>query len=961
MSHTVRIFFLFCLIIFLQQVITAETITVTAADFDEQIKQVEHIIPEPITVAQCTYESDIFLEQQEFDYLTDLPVGKSITNSDLYYALYYLNKKSIFESIEVNYTNNNDQSINLHFILHGHAQFAKLIIKGLVVGKDAYHHYYLIQPGELFDEAKHNDSCRAIEQAFVEQGYLDGTVRSLIKHDLKTKSVTVTLYLDMQDRYTIGTAALKIIAYPHNYNLESLSDQLRCQFLDSLSGAWYSKEHITHETRAMHAYLSRKGFLQPTIELQEKINRTTKKVDITFTVQLQHKKSFTFCGNHFFPRRKLRDIILEFGNTACLLPVPLLAEEIEKTYHDHGFLHATVVGQEHNDHMTFTIEEGQRAFIKHVEFIGMNYGNQFRAHQHFARLVTNHFFDAHHLKKSIDALINEYVQHGFWHTTVIKQELLPIENTIDYTLCITIDEQQQTYVGTVSVPHFPFLETELRPPTINNQPFDLELIEQQKNMLSGYFAKHGYERINLKPTYAQEGQYLNVTWHIDTSLSQKTFGKTVIHGCTPLRFSYLMRELTYDQGQPWRTSNVRQSLLNLRALHGFEHLSLSPDPTPLANDQQPIILKLYKDDPFELRARGGFALRQLSKYFAFSGITYTAGGTFLYKNPLHFGDELKLNIDMSRSARVAQLQYHIPWLFKWPVRTVFQGYSNKYVQPGIVNELKHLYDVTQQGFLIGTRRIWPHVQQGCTIGIEWMKTVINTENPQEISDVQVAKAIFFEPRLLDHNIAYVMVEPTILIDYLDNELNPHAGSLSLFSIKGMFPVSTIGVKAYLLKIMAEQSLFIPVRSFVIALRARVGHIFHEKFSTIMPTERFYLGGAHSIRSYETDAVPPLGKIIDSMGREILVPQGGKSMFSLNIEARFTIYKQFGAVLFQDFGALSTNTLFSITNKDIVAGTGFGLRYQTPLGPARLDVGFKWHVPDPLLLPYAWFVSIGHAF
>jgi outer membrane protein assembly factor BamA len=951
---------LFSLFTLIHQNSSAESITVTAVDFDEQIKQLECVIPEPITVAQCTYESDIFLEQQEFDYLTDLSVGKIITNTDLYYALYYLNKKSIFESIEVHSIHDTEDSINLHFILHGHAQFAKLIIKGLVVGKEAYHHYYLIQPGELFDEAKHNDSCRAIEDVFVQQGYLDGTVRSLIKHDLQTKSVTVTLYLDRHDRYTIGTATLKISACPNNYNLESLSEQLRYQFLNSLSGAWYSKEHINHETRAMHTYLSRKGFLQPTIELQEKINRATKKVDIIFTIQLQHKKSFIFCGNSFFSRKQLRDIILEFGNTACLLPVPLLAEEIEKTYHDHGFLQATVVGHEYNDQMTFTIEEGQRAFIKNVEFNGVNYGNTFKAPHHFSRLVTNRFFDAQHLKKSIDALINEYVQHGFWHAAVTKQELLPIDDTTDYRLSITVDEHQQIYVGTVSVIHFPLLETELSPIS-KNQPFELELIEQQKNILSSYFTKHGYERISLKPTYAQEGQYLNVTWHVDTSLSQKTFGKTVIHGCTPLRFSYLMRELTYQQGQPWRTSNVKQSLLNLRALHGFEHLSLSPDPTLLLNDQQPVILKLYKDDPFELRARGGFALRQLSKYFAFSGITYTAGGTFLYKNPLHFGDELKLNIDMSRSARVAQLQYHIPWFFKWPVRTVFQGYSNKYVQPGIVNELKHLYDVTQQGFLIGTRRIWPHVQQGCTIGIEWMKTVIKTENPHEISDVQVAKAIFFEPRLLDHNIAYVMVEPTILIDYLDNELNPHAGSLSLFSIKGMFPVSTIGIKAYLLKIMAEQSLFIPVRSCVIALRARIGHIFHEKFSTIMPIERFYLGGAHSIRSYETDAVPPLGKIIDRMGREILVPQGGKSMFSLNIEARFSIYKEFGAVIFQDFGALSTNTLLSITNKDIVAGTGFGLRYQTPLGPARLDVGFKWHVPDPLLLPYAWFVSIGHAF
>lgn len=937
-------------------------IVITASEFDEQVKQIETCFDQSYTIGQCTYESDIFLEQAEFDYLVDLPAGKIVSAADIKQAFFYLNKKGIFETIELE-INQHEQTheLILHFILHGQAQFAKLIIKGLLVGKDAYQNYYFMQPGELFDEAKHNDSCRAIEQAFAQQGYLDGHVHSIIKHDLKTKAVTVTLYLNRQDRYTIGTAALKLIAPNEHYQVESLSDQLRCRFLDTLSGSWYDKEQITHETRALHHYLTRKGFLQPTIELQEQINHTTKKVDILFTIQLQHRKAFTFCGNQFFSRKQLRDVILEFGTSAGLLPIPLLAEEIEKAYHDKGFWHVSIDAQEHNDQALFAIKEGKRATISHVEFRGIHFGDPQQLEQeHFGRLLKNNYFDAHNLKKSLDSLLDYYVKQGFWAARISKQELMPGEDETHYTLIVTIDEQEQTYLGHITVSHYPALAEQLIPMG-SGKPFNLVFIQKQQEWLNNYFKQQGYDNINLKPEYNRQDNQLNVTWHVDITPSQKLFGKTVIHGCTPLKFSYVMRELAYRQKQPWKKDKVKRSLLNLRALHGFQHISLFPDYNFPFDNEQPILLKIYKDDPFELRARGGLALRQLSKYFAFSGVTYTAGGTFLYKNPLNYGDALRVNIDMSRSRRVAQLQYHVPWLFKWPVRTMFQGYSNKYVQPGIVNELKHLYDVTQQGFLIGTRRIWDHVQNGWTIGVEWMKTQINTENPCEISDTQVARAIFFEPHLLDHNIAYVIIEPTVFIDYLDNQLNPTCGSLSLFSIKGMFPISSIGIQAYLLKFLIEQSIFIPVRSVVIALRARVGHIFHEKFSTIMPTERFYLGGAHSIRSYETDAVPPLGKIVDARGREILVPQGGKSMFSINIEVRFPLYRECGGVLFQDFGALSTNNFMSITNKDIVAGTGFGLRYNTPLGPARLDIGFKWQVPDPLLLRYAWFLSIGHAF
>src|SRR5437763_1102724 len=101
----------------------------------------------------------------------------------------------------------------------------------------------------------------------------------------------------------------------------------------------------------------------------------------------------------------------------------------------------------------------------------------------------------------------------------------------------------------------------------------------------------------------------------------------------------------------------------------------------------------------------------------------------------------------------------------------------------------------------------------------------------------------------------------------------------------MFPIGKESMELYFVRLMAEQTFYVPIKTLVVALRCRFGHIFHKDFASIMPTERFYLGGANSIRSYETDLCPPLG-VVDDHSEKRLVPQGGKSMININVEGRF---------------------------------------------------------------------------
>ena len=77
--------------------------------------------------------------------------------------------------------------------------------------------------------------------------------------------------------------------------------------------------------------------------------------------------------------------------------------------------------------------------------------------------------------------------------------------------------------------------------------------------------------------------------------------------------------------------------------------------------------------------------------------------------------------------------------------------------------------------------------------------------------------------------------------------------------------------------------------------------------------------------------------------------GGKILFLANIEARIPIWWLFVGEVFVDAGNVWRN-INSLEFKDIRYTAGIGLAIITPLGPVRVDYGYKLNKrkfdPDP---------------
>lgn len=126
--------------------------------------------------------------------------------------------------------------------------------------------------------------------------------------------------------------------------------------------------------------------------------------------------------------------------------------------------------------------------------------------------------------------------------------------------------------------------------------------------------------------------------------------------------------------------------------------------------------------------------------------------------------------------------------------------------------------------------------------------------------------------------------------------------------------------------------FMPLgRNLVLAARGAVGTVQGYNGSvSIPPTDRFYLGGASTIRGYAYNALGP----DDGDGN----PLGGNTMLLGNIEARIRVWKFIGVTAFLDSGGI-WNNVDEVSTADAGLGTGFGIRVSTPFSPIRFDYGF----------------------
>lgn len=208
----------------------------------------------------------------------------------------------------------------------------------------------------------------------------------------------------------------------------------------------------------------------------------------------------------------------------------------------------------------------------------------------------------------------------------------------------------------------------------------------------------------------------------------------------------------------------------------------------------------------------------------------------------------------------------------------------------------------------------------------------------------------------------VYLEPALTYDGRDNPLSPRKGVYARLSMELGFGIRD-NAGGYNL-VSPEVRAYWPFGPLVLAARGRLATTIAGK---IPAPRRFFAGGASSQRGFSQRQLSPTG-VLTKNGDSDNVPIGDETVFETNVEARLRIFKLFGfwvgAVAFVD-GADVVNALDNLDPAHLHWAAGGGLRYYTPIGAIRTDVGFRLNrkggsEPQPNSL-WAWHLTLGEAF
>jgi len=146
-----------------------------------------------------------------------------------------------------------------------------------------------------------------------------------------------------------------------------------------------------------------------------------------------------------------------------------------------------------------------------------------------------------------------------------------------------------------------------------------------------------------------------------------------------------------------------------------------------------------------------------------------------------------------------------------------------------------------------------------------------------------------------------------------------------------------------------QKLTLDVRHFyratgstTLAGRINAGTIFYTQPDSLPANIRFFTGGTNSVRGWSRQMLGPKRPTFEQGFFDGYVPVGGRAIFTFNVELRQRLdflFSGFGFGLFLDGGQV-WRAIDRIDERPLQFGTGGGLRYQSPIGPVRIDVGYK---------------------
>ncbi|MFA5088869.1 MAG: outer membrane protein assembly factor BamA [Candidatus Omnitrophota bacterium] len=447
------------------------------------------------------------------------------------------------------------------------------------------------------------------------------------------------------------------------------------------------------------------------------------------------------------------------------------------------------------------------------------------------------------------------------------------------------------------------------------KPFSRErLTVDVANVRSLYFDE-GYIFANVRESTSLNTETGKVQVRLEIAEGTQAYINQVkIQGNIRTRDIVIRRELRLYPGDRFDGAKLRRSKERLRNLGYFEDISYDMEDTA-SPDKKDLVVQVKEAKTGSFSFGGGYStvdqvvgfVEVEQKNFDFTNWPTFTGG----------GQDLVVRAEMGSTRNNMRLSFTEPWIFDYPISGGFDIYRT---------ERDRERDV---GFSYDERRVGGNIRFGKQF-TEYVSGIVNYKR-EDIKIGGFEDEVSADLRAEEGDSTLSVFGLTLTRDSRDSVFSPSKGLL----LSGGVDIAggALGGSKDFYRVQSAASFYQPLffRS-VIEFRIRGGVVDSYGDSLKVPIfERFFAGGARTIRGYNERKVGPIDSVTDD-------PIGGEALLVGNIEYTIPIIDFLKFATFFDIGNVWSE-VEDFGTGDLKSGVGLGLRVKTPIGPINLDYGY----------------------
>jgi len=462
--------------------------------------------------------------------------------------------------------------------------------------------------------------------------------------------------------------------------------------------------------------------------------------------------------------------------------------------------------------------------------------------------------------------------------------------------------------------------------------FKVTVLQKQIAKLSDLYGDKGYAYANIIPGQALDDSdpknpRVNLKFSVEKGPLVK-WGRIDVKGNYGTHDRIVRRELPFAEGDLYNATKKKKGFNRIKRLGFFgdniEFLESSPKGR---RDVKNLTIKVEEKPTGSLNVSAGFG----------SASKWLVGAQVNQNNLFGQGYKLGLNAQLNSISQEVNLNFTNPrfndssWIFGI---NVFHTRDQVGFNPKTYDK-----KLTGGSFTFG-KEIFENFALTSEYRLEHNK-LKNIVNPI------VLKNDYIRNRTVGRDPEFFVssLKAKLAYDTRNNRLDPSAGMYTALSAE-IAGIGGLPFQKYNLGLRYYQKLFWNI---VFKSRLEMGYVVNAIGSEEVPdTERYSLGGIFSLRGYDSSSVGstllgvPNLRLSPPQNQDIVI--GGKAKFLTNLELEFPLIPdaKVKGVFFFDAGSAGDTFFDNDFGPAILANYGWGLRWFSPMGPLRFEVGFPLH-------------------